>query len=66
MWLLVARRTARANSSLRTTAMQLFGETKRWMELTPPPSVWVHVAELTALGAAAFAGLVWRVRRVSV
>ncbi len=52
--------------TLRTTAMQLFGETKRWMELTPPPSVWVHVAILTLLGGAAFAGLVWRVRRVSV
>jgi ABC-2 type transport system permease protein len=52
--------------TLRTTAMQLFGETKRWMELTPPPSVWVHVAALTALGLAAAAGLVWRVRRVPV
>jgi len=52
--------------TLRTTAMQLFGETKRWMELTPPPSVWVHVAELMAIGGAAFAALVWRVRRVSV
>ncbi len=52
--------------TLRTTAMQLFGETKRWMELTPPPSVWVHVTELVLIGSAAFAGLVWRVRRVSV
>jgi len=52
--------------TLRTTAMQLFGETKRWMELTPPPSVWVHVTELVLIGGAAFAGLVWRVRRVSV
>lgn len=52
--------------TLRTTAMQLFGETKRWMELTPPPSVWVHVGELVAIGAAAAAGLVWRVRRVVV
>jgi ABC-2 type transport system permease protein len=52
--------------TLRTTAMQLFGETTRWMELTPPPSVWVHVAALTALGFAAAAGLVWRVRRVAV
>lgn len=52
--------------TLRTTAMQLFGETKRWMELTPPPSVWVHVAELVAIGAVAAAGLLWRVRRVSV
>lgn len=52
--------------TLRTTAMQLFGETKRWMELTPPPSVWVHVAMLTALGAVASIGLVWRVRRVNV
>lgn len=52
--------------TLRTTAMQLFGETKRWMELTPPPSVWVHVALLTTLGAVAAIALVWRVRRVSV
>jgi ABC-2 type transport system permease protein len=52
--------------TLRTTAMQLFGETKRWMELTPPPSVWVHVGELFAIGAAAAVGLVWRVRRVVV
>ena len=52
--------------TLRTTAMQLFGETKRWMELTPPPSVWVHVAELFAIGVAATVGLVWRVRRVVV
>lgn len=52
--------------TLRTTAMQLFGETKRWMELTPPPSVWVHVTELTAIGAVAAAGLLWRVRRVPV
>lgn len=52
--------------TLRTTSLQLFGESKRWMELTPPPSVWVHVAELTAIGAAAAAGLVWRVRRLSV
>ena len=52
--------------TLRTTAMQLFGETTRWMELTPPPPVWVHVAELAALGLAAAAALVWRVRRVPV
>lgn len=52
--------------TLRTTAMQLFGEKKRWMELTPPPSVWVHVAELTAIGCAAVAALVWRVRRVTI
>jgi ABC-2 type transport system permease protein len=52
--------------TLRTTAMQLFGETKRWMELTPPPSVWVHVALLTTLGVLAALGLVWRMRRVSV
>ncbi|MCA2985932.1 MAG: ABC transporter permease [Gemmatimonas sp.] len=52
--------------TLRTTAMQLFGETKRWMELTPPPPVWVHVTELAALGLVAAAALVWRVRRVSV
>jgi ABC-2 type transport system permease protein len=52
--------------TLRTVAMQLFGETKRWMELTPPPSVGVHVAELSFLGLAATAGLVWRVRRVAV
>lgn len=52
--------------TLRTTAMQLFGETKRWMELTPPPSVWVHVTELVSIGGAAFTGLVWRVRRVRV
>lgn len=52
--------------TLRTTAMQLFGETKRWMELTPPPSVWVHVTELALIGGAAFAALVWRMRRMSV
>jgi ABC-2 type transport system permease protein len=52
--------------TLRTTAMQLFGETKRWMELTPPPSVWVHVALLTTFGVLAALGLVWRMRRVSV
>lgn len=52
--------------TLRTTAMQLFGETTRWMELTPPPPVWVHVTELAALGLVAAAALVWRVRRVSV
>ncbi|WP_434479645.1 ABC transporter permease [Gemmatimonas sp.] len=52
--------------TLRTTAMQLFGETKRWMELTPPLSVWVHVALLFTLGAVATLGLVWRMRRVTV
>lgn len=51
--------------TLRTTAMQLFGESARWMELTPPPSVWVHVTELLLIGAAAASGLVWRLRRVS-
>jgi hypothetical protein len=52
--------------TLRTTAMQLFGETKRWMELTPPPSVWVHVALLSTLGAVASFALVWRMRRLTV
>ncbi|MBX9854614.1 MAG: ABC transporter permease subunit [Gemmatimonadaceae bacterium] len=50
----------------RTLALQLFGETSRAMELTPPPAVWIYLASYGGIGALAIAGLVWRVRRLSV
>jgi ABC-2 type transport system permease protein len=50
----------------RTLALQLFGETSRAMELTPPPAVWIYLVSYGAIGALAIIGLVWRMRRMSV
>lgn len=52
--------------TLRTLAMVLFGETTRGMELTPPPPIGVLLAVPFAVGGAATALLVWRVRRIRV
>lgn len=52
--------------ALRTMGYVLFEETTRGMELNPPPSLWVYASLLTAIGAASAAGLLLRIRRLSV
>ena len=52
--------------TLRTLAMVLFAETTRAMEITPPPPVAVLLAMLVAIGSAASALLLWRLRRLRV
>ena len=50
--------------ALRTMALIFFGETNRGMELNPPPALGVYVALMLGIGAAGFAVLVWRMRRI--
>lgn len=51
---------------IRTLARLLFGEKTRAMDTEAPPSALVLVGIQAVLGALGAAGLVWRMRRVSV
>ncbi len=50
--------------ALRTMALMLFGESNRGMELNPPPALWVYFVLMTSIGAAGFAVVVLRMRRI--
>jgi ABC-2 type transport system permease protein len=51
---------------LQSSAMLLFGETTRAMELTPPPSLAVHALIAGVWGAIGVSVYVWRIRRLRV
>jgi ABC-2 type transport system permease protein len=50
--------------ALHTTALLLFDEKTRGMELTPPPALAVYLTVLTAVGLAGAVLLFWRMRKV--